>query len=281
MNKTITTYPELTEWVTKFFHEDGLPLLILVSEVGKGKSRLVESVAAQHDAWYCKASQLTAFQLYLQCFKHRGKVMALDDVEAPLKDEKGRKMLMALCETDDADRTVAWYGTVSQLKVTKGKKTFKVPQEFKTNSRVMVICNDFEILTKNIGPLLSRGLVLFFEPPNEEVHRFAGEWFEDEEIYAFIGDNLSEIPSLDIRYYTNSATMKTQSLDWKAALLETWTNEPDDTPEGMVAALVNNPNYDSEEARVECFECWMVEAGLKGGSRASYYRIKERLKKKR
>jgi len=51
MNKTITTYPELTEWVTKFFDEDGLPLLILVSEVGKGKSRLVESVAAQHDAW--------------------------------------------------------------------------------------------------------------------------------------------------------------------------------------------------------------------------------------
>ena len=208
MNKTITTYSELTEWVTKFFHEDGLTFVILVSEVGKGKSHFVNSLATQHDAWYCKASQLTAFQLYLQCFKHRGKVMALDDVEAPLKDEKGRKMLMALCETDDADRTVAWYGTVSLLKVTKGKKTFKVPQEFKTSSRVMVICNDFEILSKNIGPLLSRGLVLFFEPPNEEVHRFVGEWFTDEDIYGFVGDSLSQIPSLDIRYYTNSAKMK-------------------------------------------------------------------------
>ena len=127
MNKTINTYPDLTEWVTRFFHEDGLPLLILVSEVGKGKSRLVESLAVQHDAWYCKASQLTAFQLYKQCFRHRGKVMALDDVEAPLKEDKGRKLLMALCETDDEARTVAWYGSVSQLKVTKGKKTFRVP----------------------------------------------------------------------------------------------------------------------------------------------------------
>lgn len=281
MNKTITTYTELTEWVTKFFHEDGLTFVILVSEVGKGKSHFVNSLAAQFDAWYCKASQLTAFQLYLQCYKHRGKVMALDDVEAPLKDEKGRKMLMALCETDDADRKVAWYGTVSQLKVTKGKKTFKVPQEFKTSSRVMVICNDFEILTKNIGPLLSRGLVLFFEPSNEEVHRFVGEWFKDGEIYTFIGENLSEIPTLDIRYYTNSAKMKTQGLDWKAALQETWTNEPGDKPEEIVASLVNNPEFDSEEARAECFECWMEEAGLKGGSRATYFRIKERLRKSR
>ena len=53
--------------------------------------------------------------------------MALDDVEAPLKEDKGRKLLMALCETDDEARTVAWYGSVSQLKVTKGKKTFRVP----------------------------------------------------------------------------------------------------------------------------------------------------------
>ena len=279
MNKTITTYSELNEWATRFFHEDGLPLLILVSDVGKGKSRLIESLAAQHDSWYCKASQLTAFQLYKQCYKHRGKVMALDDVEAPLKDEKGRKMLMALCETDDADRKVAWYGSVSQLKVTKGKKTYRVPQEFTTSSRVMIVCNDFEILTRNIGPLLSRGLVLFFEPSNEEVHRFVGEWFMDEEIYGFIGTDLSQIPSLDIRYYLQAATMKKQGLDWKAALLETWTNEPDDTAEGIVASLVNNHDFVNEEARVESFECVMEESGLKGGSRATYFRIKNRLKK--
>lgn len=187
---------------------------------------------------------------------------------------------MALCETDDADRTVAWYGTVSQLKVNKGKKTFEVPQEFTTRSRVMIICNDFEILTKNIGPLLSRGLVLFFEPPNEEVHRFVGEWFKDDEIKAFISDNLSQIPSLDIRYYTNSARMTTQGLDWKAALMETWTNEPSETPEEIVASIVNNPNFDSEEERAEYYECLMAESGLKGGSRATYFRIKDRLKKK-
>ena len=57
-----------------------------------------------------------------------------------------RKIIMNLCESDEHQRTVAWYGTESQLKVKRGTRVIPVPQEFTTSSRICVICNDWGIL---------------------------------------------------------------------------------------------------------------------------------------
>ena len=42
----------------------------------------------------------------------------------------------------------------------------------------------------------------------EETHRFVGGWFQDDEIYEFIGSNIAEIPRHSIRYYTTSNELK-------------------------------------------------------------------------
>jgi hypothetical protein len=211
MNKTLKKYPELHEWVRKFFQASGPKLVILVSHPGKGKSVLVRKLAGEAGGWYCRASRLAPFQFFKQAYKHRRELMVFDDVEDAIRDDRTRKTLMAMCETDDEDRLVEWYGNVSQLTVRKGNKTYRVPQHFTTNSRVLVVSNDFAILAKNLAPLLSRALVLFFEPTNDEVHRFVGEWFKHQGVYRFIESHAAEIPegSQDVRWYTNAEVMDT------------------------------------------------------------------------
>jgi hypothetical protein len=212
--------------------------------------------------------------------------MVFDDVEDAIKDDKTRKTLMATCETDEEDRLVEWYGTTSQLTVRKGNKTYRVPQHFQTSSRVLIVSNDFGILAKNLAPLLSRALVLFFEPSNEEVHRFVGEWFQNRAVYKFIEDHAAEIPegSQDVRWYTNAELMDAQGLDWRSALTETWTNEEaavPRNPEDIFLEVFNEPEIATEHDKIEAFITMMDDAGLKGGSRPTYFRIKKRLKEKR
>src|SRR5207248_2442013 len=123
--------------------------------------------------------------LYKQLYSVRGRAIVLDDVEDALKRPDTARMLMALCETDERARTVAWFGSESMLQVRRGKKTVTVPQEFDTTSRVLVICNDWQILSSKFAALLDRGAVVFFDPAPQEVHRFVGEWFDDAEVYRF------------------------------------------------------------------------------------------------
>ncbi|WP_146452824.1 hypothetical protein [Bythopirellula polymerisocia] len=46
-----------------------------------------------------------------------------------------------------------------------------------------------------------RGQVLVFQPTALEVHRKAGEWFDESEIYDFVGERLDQIPAPSMRLY--------------------------------------------------------------------------------
>jgi hypothetical protein len=189
----------------------------------------------------------------------------LDDVDDVFKADLARKIIMNLCESDEHQRTVAWYGTESQLKVKRGSRVIPVPQEFTTSSRVCVICNDWGILTRSYTALLDRGTVAFFEPTSGETHRFVGTWFEDDEIYKFIGQHLSDIPRHSIRYYTTSKELKSRDLPWQESLVESWTSEvrvPKSKREEMdrdhqVAVQI----YCEEQTTADRHRRWRIETG--------------------
>jgi hypothetical protein len=202
MNLTVKTFQELQTWVDAFMKPKGLSLMFLIGDPGHSKSFSIKERLDADQHRYFKCGRLTAFQLYKQLFKHRDRAIILDDVEDALKGDQTTRMLMNLCETDEDSRKVAWYGTESQLKVRlKNKKVVTIPQEFKTKSRVLLVSNDFEILTRKLKPLLDRGIVVFFDPEPEEVHRFTGTWFRDKEIFQFIGRHLEQISRPSLRYY--------------------------------------------------------------------------------
>lgn len=273
-NVTVTTYAELDRWVSAFMKKDGLRLLFVVGNPGVSKSESFKQKIVEGEHRHIRTGRLTAFQLYKQVYKERKAAIILDDVEDALRKHDTARMLMSLCETDQSARRIAWYGSESQLTITKGKKRFRVPQEFETTSRICIICNDWDILTRKLGALLDRGTVVFFDPDPAEIHKYVGTWFQDEEVYRFIGQNLDQIPQHSIRLYVQAEEQKRNGLDWKSVLIETWTNEQPKgkASERLVRELLEDQRYRTEKERIDAFT-----THHDGGSRRTYFNIKKRL----
>lgn len=273
-NTTVTTYSDMNRWFDSFLRPKGLPLLFVVGDPGLSKSHYVKSNLDEEHA-YLKAGQLTAFQLYKLLYRYRNKAIILDDIDAVLRNPMVAGTLKMLCETDDEARTVAWFGTESQLKVRKGKRVVKVPQEFTTTSRVLLICNDWDLLAKQMEALLDRSVVVFFDPGNVEIHtRNVAAWFDDKEIYRFIGQHLDIIPKLSVRHYVTSAKLKEQGLDWRSVLLHTWEQERDAKkvdPLHVLRDLLLDDSFETDAERIEAFK---DRTGL---GRRSYFNYKKKM----
>jgi hypothetical protein len=272
---TVMTYDDKDRWVDAFVKPNGLNLLFMVGNPGTGKSASFKAKLDEAHHHYINAARLTSFQLYKLLFAVRNKAIILDDVDDALRRADMARLLMSLCESDNQARIVAWLGTESLLKVKKGKMTVPIPQEFETTSRICVICNDWNILTTKFGALLDRGTVVFFDPDAEAIHRFVGQWFQDDaEIYTFVGERLADIPQHSIRYYINAKDHKRLGLDWKAALLESWTSDRPrvDAAELLVRQLLEDATYQSDKERIAQFE-----AHQDGGSRRTWFNIKKKL----
>jgi hypothetical protein len=274
-NITVTTYAEYEPWVGAFLEPNGLNLLFVVGNPGTAKTASFKARLDELRHHYSNTARLTTFRLYKQLFKVRNKAIILDDVDDALRRSDMARLLMALCETDENARTVSWLGTESLLKVRKGSKVVPIPQEFETTSRVCIICNDWAILTTKFGALLDRGTVLFFDPDAAEVHRFAGQWFKDKEIYAFVGEHLAEIGRHSLRYYVNAAAHKRLGMDWKAVLLESWASDQaqGNATEQLVQRLLADGAFKSDQERIAAFE-----ADPNGGSRRTWFNIKNKLR---
>jgi hypothetical protein len=234
----------------------------MVGNPGTGKSASFKAKIDEENHHLINSARLTAFQLYKMLFRMRNKAIILDDVDDALRRSDMARLLMSLCESDNAARTVAWLGTESLLKTKKEKKDVRVPQEFETTSRVCVICNDWGILTTKFGALLDRGTIVFFDPDAAEIHRV-------------VGQHLADIPQHSIRYYINARDHKRLGLDWKAALRESWTSDltRGDAAGKLVQRLLADTTYQSDQERIATFV-----AHADGGSRRTWFNLKKKLR---
>src|SRR5581483_6950120 len=147
---------------------------------------------------------------------------------------------------------------------------------FKTTSRECLVSNDWDILLTKFQALLDRGTVVFFDPPPEEIHAFVQRWFQDQEIYAFIGQHLDEIPRHSIRYYVIAQEHKRLGLDWQKSLLESWRNElVEIEPEKAVEMILGDPQYQTDKDRINVF------TSRTGLQRRQWYYLKKKVMKRK
>jgi hypothetical protein len=169
----VSSYDRLEEYLCAFakghFH-----LLILVGAGGLAKSRSVRAVLDGRACWI--EGNATPFGMYVKLYRHRDRFVVIDDVDALYADRSGVRLLKCLCQTEEA-KSVAWHSDAKSL------ERQGIPREFVTKSRVVIIANDWKTLDRNVAALQDRGHVLLFEPGAAEVHRQAGTWFDDREIY--------------------------------------------------------------------------------------------------
>ena len=184
----------------------------------------------------------TPFGMYAKLYRHRDQFVVIDDVDALYADRSGVRLLKCLCQTE-VEKAVAWHSNARSL------ERQRIPREFTTKSRVVIISNDWQTLNKNVAALQDRGHVLLFQPSAAEVHAKAGTWFDDEEIYEWFAKNLHSVREPSLRHYVRDKELKAAGMDWTDVLAE----EVENPLARLAAELLANPAYDSTAARVKAF----------------------------
>ena len=260
----VGNYAELDRYLRKFA-EGALDLVLLLGPPGVGKTEAVKSVLGiDHEgtsqALYIEG-HMQPFGLYQGLWQHRNRPVVLDDLDRLYAKSDCVRLLKPLCNTRRVKR-ISW---LSNAVVSVPD----LPTEFTTQSSVMLIANEWQTLNTNVRALEDRSIILWFAPSPLEIHRQSAEWFDDPEVYQFIGTYLPHIAQLSMRYYDKGKRLKTAGfLDWKKSLLQMMLS---DRATALVAGLQLDPRLRSDAERVTRFA---VETGM---SRRTYYRLKGHL----
>ena len=234
----LTTYERLDEYL-RAFAQGHFHLMILVGTGGLAKSRLVRAVLGEGRGCWIEGNA-TPFGMYAKLYRHKDEFVVIDDVDALYADRSGVRLLKCLCQTEE-EKTVAWHSDARSL------ERQRIPREFTTKSRVVIISNDWQTLNKNVAALQDRGHVLLFQPTAAEVHARAGTWFYDAEIYEWFAKNLHRVREPSFRHYVRAKELKAAGMDWTAVLVAEEQN-----PCARIAGeILASPAYDSTAARVQ------------------------------
>ncbi|WP_148074283.1 hypothetical protein [Bythopirellula goksoeyrii] len=254
----LTTYEELENFV-RAFAEGHLNLVILVGARGLAKSRIVQKTLAGDTCWI--EGNASPFRIYVELYNHRDQFIVIDDVDSLHADKNGVRLLKNLCQTEP-EKKVSWHTAA------KGLEKEGIPREFITSSRVVIISNDWKSTNRNTAAVEDRGQVLVFQPTAIEVHLKVGEWFDDLELYSWIGERLDQIASPSMRLYYRARELKNAGLDWKRVIPESIGNQRT----RLTLELLVDETYPTQEARAKSFTL------QGGGCRATYFNYAKRLK---
>ena len=175
--------------------------------------------------------------MYVRLYKHRDQFVVIDDVDALYADRSGVRLLKCLCRSRGGESRGLAFGCPQP-----GASAH--PRKFATKSRVVIISNDWKTLNKNVAALQSRGHVLLFQPGAAEVHRKAGTWFDDREVYEWFAKNLHRVREPSMRHYVRAKELKAAGMDWTDVLAV----KPRNPRTRLTAGLLASTAYDSTAA---------------------------------
>lgn len=215
-------------------------------------------LTGEHACWI--EGNATAFGMYVALWRHKDELVIIDDVDNLYSDRSAVRLLKCLCQTDPV-KQIAWQSGSSRL------EREGVPRSIETQSRVVLIANDWKTLNGNVEAVQDRGHVIVFEPTAEEVHRQVIPWFHDTEILEWFERHLHLVHRPSMRHYVRAAELKKAGLNWMQAILSDALSEKT----LLVARIKADSKYGNERQRVEAF----YRQG--GGCRATYFNHARRL----
>jgi len=262
----ITTYDELDQYLRTFV-DGSLDLVLLLGPPGIGKTEAVKHALGVEDDLACEAlyveGHIRPFGLYQGLWRHRDMPVVLDDLDRLYANPDCVRLLKPLCNTRSIKR-ISW---LSHAVVAVPD----LPTEFTTCSNVIMIANDWRTLNPNVRALEDRTIILWFSPTSLDIHKRTADWFDDPEVYRFIGSYLPHISDMSMRFYDKGKRLKLAGFsDWKKNLLLMMLP---DRLAALVAGLQLDPRLETDADRIAQFT---AESGM---TRMTYYRLKKRIPK--
>lgn len=249
-------------------------LLAIVGPPGVAKTETVtRTMQAVHGAgkWASIRGKHTPLDLFRRLFEHRSNPVVLDDLDGLFAKAENTALLKAVCDTRPVKR-VEWGS--SHPAFAAGKHS--LPMSFDSISRICLIANNLGEVSKDVGAILDRGLVVSFQPSALELHReiSTGGWFDDAEVFDFIGEHLHLLAAPSCRFYLTARDHKRAGLDWRSLILRTIESSVEPATL-LVARLLSDPAFDRLSAPETAREREFQLRG--GGSRATFHRHKKAL----
>lgn len=212
----------------------------------------------RHARWM--NNRISPVLMYTNLYDFLDAPFVCDDVDAMLRGSDARaftSLLKALCDTRPV-RKISWHSQNKELRQNG------VPREFATKSHLCIIANDWGEIDRNLGALEDRAILANFVPARVTIHERAGTWFEDKEIYDYIGARLDCIAGLSFRLYVKAKELKAAGLDWRKYVDSTVNSED---PKAVVRRIDQDESFRSVAERVAYFR----EAT--GQSRSVYFKL--------
>jgi hypothetical protein len=266
----VRDYVEIRQFVGAF--ADGhYELLVFVGDPGTGKSETRRVLQRKlGDKWGFLTGYHTDLDLYRELYRFRYYPLVMDDIDPLFDGNIKTALLKAVCDTKPVKR-IEWGST---------HRAFDegLPNKFESISRVMIIANDLKRLTKDLGAILDRGMVIRFQPGamNLHVEVAAGGWFDDNKVFREIGKYLYLMVHPSFRLYINTRANRRAGLDWRTLLQRQLESDAGDSKLILAARIMNDPRYKTPKEQEEAFI-----AHPDGGAQATWYRKKRELKEKR
>lgn len=238
-----------------------LRFLLIIGGAGLSKSQGVKRAIGNRPHLYLE-THATAFGMYHELFKHRDLPVVIDDLDNIYNDPASVRILKCLCNTDP-EKQLRWPSRHPDI------VSGELPASFKTRSPVCLIANEWKTRNANVAAIEDRAIVVHFIPSALEIHTRSADWFDDREVYDFIGEMLPYIPRHSMRFYNKGLELRNAAPDlWKEWLLECMGVQEKGR---AILHLIKSPAYASDAERIAAFEA----AGH--GSRATFYRWKKLL----
>jgi hypothetical protein len=232
------------------FAEGRIKALIVISGPGKGKSQIMkqalEAVRPTDNAQFVNALNISLdnilarlapgslqqpepanlspglcikgdcrpIKFHIKAYQHRDAPILIDDADAFLAKLDNREKVKHLAETDR-------YKLMSHESFAPQLTKLGIPNEFCTTSPVCILRNSWDGSDHINQAIEDRGLVVYFDPIWEEVYRYIGEWFWDQEVYDYLWERMPFLREPSIRPLAKAYDMKrarSTIFDWRTMI---------------------------------------------------------------
>ncbi len=255
-----SAFAKLYEWADKFVADDGIAFLILHGPPGISKSQAFKQ---RLGAKSVIEGKLTGVAMYEKLWELKDSPIVFDDVDALLTNKDTLNLLKLVGNTDSV-KTVQW-NTNSRVLSSQ-----QIPRWFTTTSRIAIICNSINNLIGSLPAVVDRAILVEFVPTIHELHAEAGRWFQDKEVYKFIGASLAQLSTLSLRNYVKAAELKRVGIkNWQDHLLQSCGINP---KQDAALQVLRDPTLHTLQQRIAKFK------ELCGGSKATFCRYQQELR---